>query len=204
MNAHQAELLRQDDVRGRGVAMGHETRYSCAYLRQFRYLLLVSVNVQAGVAASESATLPQAQQAAYQAALAQVLAQQQHAQQQQSGLGPQHMEGRHGMLLCRVVLGRIAQGTGGLRRPPTGADSVTQLVPPDPHRVLFLTLTLTLRSTLTVTLTLTRMQISDAVKSPLEPCNSTSDDSSRVCTRAPVTASVVVGQLGRVRRRVGV
>ncbi len=40
----------------------------------------------------------------------------------------QQPEGRLGMLLCRVVLGRVAQGTGGLRRPPTGSDSVTQMV----------------------------------------------------------------------------
>ena len=34
--------------------------------------------------------------------------------------------GNLGMLLCRVALGRVAPGTVGLRRPPDGADSVTQ------------------------------------------------------------------------------
>ncbi len=76
--------------------------------------------------------MPQAQtstlQAAQQAAQAQVAALQQQQQGQQGQPGGQHVDGRFGMLLCRVVLGRIAQGTQGLRRPPTGADSVTQLV----------------------------------------------------------------------------
>ena len=75
--------------------------------------------------------MPQAQtstlQAAQQAAQAQVAAL--HQQQQGQGQpGAQHVESRFGMLLCRVVLGRIAQGTQGLRRPPTGADSVTLMV----------------------------------------------------------------------------
>ena len=82
--------------------------------------------------AESQIAMPQAQhttlQAAQQAAQAQVAALHHQQQHQQPGQGAQHVDGRLGMLLCRVVLGRIAQGTGGLRRPPTGADSVTQLV----------------------------------------------------------------------------
>ena len=70
----------------------------------------------------------QAQQTAAQAAQQAARARLQAQQHQPLGPSPQHVEGRFGMLLCRVVLGRIAQGQGGLRRPPAGADSVTQLV----------------------------------------------------------------------------
>jgi len=77
---------------------------------------------------SQSFATPQAQTATLQTAQQAAQAQLAALNQQQGQPGAQHVDGRFGMLLCRVVLGRIAQGTAGLRRPPTGADSVTQLV----------------------------------------------------------------------------
>ena len=50
-------------------------------------------------------------------------------QQQQSapppGPRPSFVPGAFAMLLCRVALGRVGQGSSGLRRPPPGFDSAT-------------------------------------------------------------------------------